>query len=274
MSQTISCAICGGEINSDASFCKFCGSPVKQVDEVLESAAKLEQQSAPTCPQCGAPIKNQAQKFCGSCGAVLGSTASSAPVNQTVAVGGTAPVTVAGTGSFESTSNSAEGASRASSPSVDSIKNGFSDISSKLDSFMGATVDLDAVGSDFDPATIDLSKVSEEELAKAFSYFGMSLNSAAPEEQEAVISPEKRRSSEEDEDKAPVTKEQRDFSAKAGATVFGTLSSQLHVEFAPKVEMIAEQRGKAANKEKVDRLKHKVELGDMDKRTAVDKAKE
>lgn len=264
MSKAISCAVCGGENNSDASFCKFCGSPIEGSAEVVESATVSETKSVPRCSQCGAPIKNPDQRFCGSCGTVLSSEEAIAPVNQAAAPVKDVALSVADSTGVPSTLVS----------SADSVKDGLSKASAKLDSFMGATLDLDAVGKDFDPSSIDLKSISAEEIASAFSYFGKSLADPVAEEVVVLDMPEDRRSSEEGEDKAPSVKDRKDFSAKTGAAVFGALSSQLHAEFAPKVEMIAERRGKAASKEKTDRLKHKVDLGDMEKRTAVEQAKE
>ena len=255
MSQTTTCAVCGGEIIPGTEFCRFCGSPVGVTATVEEKA--VEEVAVLACPQCGAPIK-PGQKFCGSCGGVLEASATPAATSPTVAVGGTAPATVV------------------NAPNADTLKQSLSKASSKLDSFMGATLDLDAVGKDFDPSSIALNSFKDEDLEKAFAFFGKSLNGSSNQEAASVDNETEtpRSVSEDAQAKEARSKESRDFTAKAGTTVFGALSSQLHSEFAPKAEMVAQQRGDAANKEKKDRLKHKVALGEMDKRSAVDQAEE
>ncbi|MEI3376539.1 MAG: zinc ribbon domain-containing protein [Coriobacteriales bacterium] len=264
MAQTIICSVCGGETDAGKKFCKLCGSPIEvTVAAVTASAALAPEVSVATCPHCGAALKKPDQKFCGSCGGVI-EKAQAGSADTSV----TAPVAVA--------DGTAATASIASSK--DAMKDGLAKASAKLDDFMGASLDLDAVGKDFDAGSISLASLDDEGLAEAFAFFGKSLNESAAAEGTDVTdvagSPDQRRDSETVEEKAPRSKEARDFSAKAGTAVIGALSSQLHAEFAPKVEMIAEHRGKAATKEHKDRLKHKVALGDMDKRGAVELAEE
>ena len=263
MAQTIICAVCGGEISADKKFCKFCGSPVEAtISETVASAEPPAPTEMPTCPHCGALLKNAGQKFCGSCGGVIDATSATPAAAPTVAVGGTAPVAAA------STSVAA---------SKDAVKDGISKASARLDNFMGASLDLESVGKDFDADAITFASINDAELAKAYAFFGKSFEKVQAQETnvtDVTGAPVQRRSSEGEEEKAARAKESRDFSAHAGTAVFGSLSSQLRAEFAPKVEMIVEQRDKAASKEQKDRLKHKVALGDMDKRTAVELAEE
>lgn len=272
MAQTIICAVCGGETNADKKFCKFCGSPIEASAAEVAASAAPAPDAAAACPHCGAALKNPDQKFCGSCGGVIEKTQAAPASAPAMAVGGTSPATDTSAGA------AAGGAAANLASSKDAMKDGLSKASARLDDFMGASLDLDAVGKDFDADSIKLEALDDAELSKAFAFFGKSLNETASAKgadvADVVGDSTQRRDSEAAEDKAARAKGARDFSARVGTTVVGAFSSQLHTEFAPKVEMIAEHRDKAANKELKDRLKHKVALGDMGKREAVELTEE
>lgn len=273
MSQITNCPTCGGALAPDVKFCKFCGTSIDQIDaSTPEPASEPEAPKERACPQCGAPIQRGDYKFCGSCGAVLEN------VSSVVAAGGIgAPPTFVQRG---------VPAAPGPMPTMRSqqMMQGASAASAKFDSFMGASVDLDSVGKDFSPEMIQLGGFDDADLARAFAFFGATLNaqplgsdSKASADQLQLDGDEARRIAEKrsvKEESVANSKERRDFSAQEGTTVFGSLSSQLLVEFAPTVDMIADQRGAASKKEHKDRLKHKVALGDMDKREAIKQSEE
>lgn len=275
MPQTITCNVCGGEIAAGTSFCKFCGSPVESI--TIEEVVSVPASASSSCPHCGAPLRNPGQKFCISCGGALGGGSVPASSSPAMAVGGAASAGFVGarSDSVPQTPMAQQNMSQASL-SADAMKERFSKASAKFDSFMGASLDLDEVGKGFDANSISASDINKAQLVRAFSFFGKSYDAPAVPESagplDATGEPTQRRATEAAEDQEARSKEMRDFGAKSGTTVVGALSSQLHAEFAPKVEQIAELRGTAATKEQKDRLKHKVALGDMDKLDAVEQA--
>lgn len=147
---------------------------------------------------------------------------------------------------------------------------------SKLDDFMGATVDTSNVGIGFNPDAINLGQADDAAFKTAFAFFGKSFS---PEgELAAVNTPEviqrRDQARAKDEERAARRKEKQEFSARGSKIVQGEMASYLRSDLGPNPSMVQDVQAKAMKRQTVDRLKHKVALGDMSREEAIEQASE
>lgn len=282
MTSIANCPQCGNTVKPDTSFCALCGASLKQ-ESATDAEAQQQVESAfvatePVCQNCGTPAVSSNQKYCAICGgriemtnadAGAATSASVAPMPTPMPVSEAAiePVVAAPAAGAQQDS-----ARAAVDPAA--LKDGLSKFQSNFNDFMGASIDTSAVGKDFNASTITLEGISAEQMSAAFSFFGKSYSEVDQPAFAPIPSAVERRKEAETRDDEARTKAGRDFSATEGYMVYGALASKLQPGVGPTARMVESQRKKAWDRQKKDRLKHQVALGEISQEDAVELAKD
>lgn len=305
MANQFACPACGNLVDDQMKFCNSCGTPLEgvavaaeSVDPVARAVAEETIAGAIICPQCGTPAGSPDEKFCAVCGTVLQAPAAAgapiaepgafiappeapAPVVATssVATPQVAPMAQPAAAPAPAYGGTASGAAGAAGVAgIAGVAGGLDmkGMQSKLDDFMGASVDTSTVGVGFNPASVTLDQANDAMLRAAFSFFGKSYTPGG--EPAAVNTPEivqrRDQARQRDEERAAARKEEKNFASRETRIVQGEMVSALRSDVGPATAMVQTERDKAAKRQAVSRLKHKVALGDMSKKEAVEQASE
>lgn len=273
MANQFTCPHCGAEVSPSMKFCISCGSPLPP--SVFQRAAPQSASAAPTtaakptnadgrdnqadyrCPYCGF-VNGPTDAFCHSCGKPLAATPYTAPAQ-------TADIPTAS----ESTTISGGFAGKASS--------GLSDFNSRLNSYMGLDVDFDAIGSDFNPHSVGAAGVSNSDLAAAFAYFSKNpTTTIVPSKPSRAMSD--RRTEQEDavtvQSAAEVTYGKRASHGWRKHNDSGlSFAANLSEKGMPRQEYIDDLRATSQLQTAKNRIKTRVDLGEIDQAGAVEEYK-
>ena len=213
------------------------------------------------CPSCGAEIIGAA-KFCGSCGSSLQRTAAIGVSQNPTAI----PCYFEGNASPAVPSPAENGLSGKLRTT-----GRISEFKAKFDSFMGASIDISAIGKGFDASKILMGGFDEEQLRGAFSYFGKSLEEST---EHSFISDQgkvTRRKDLEILDEEAQEMEDRDFAIQETSIVCGEMAERLDSAIAPQAEDIAGEYAQALKNQTKSRTKTRVALGEMTRDEAIEK---